>query len=199
MNLIKRSGLASVGLLSAFTASLCCITPLLALITGAFSLSLSWLEPARPYLIGFTIAVLAFAWYRQLVRDLRREEDCECQPIKTSFMNSKKTLAIITLSSLILLTFPYYGFALYQSPGKLTKTQQPSNLKSVYFSVKGMSCEACTKHIDGNLSKVSGVASSSTSYVKGITRIIYDPKKVSEDSLKAQINQTGYQVTGDKK
>jgi copper chaperone CopZ len=195
MKTTERSGLVSVGLLSAFAASLCCITPLLALITGTFGMasSFSWIEPARPYLIGITVIVLAFAWYQQLSRKSQEEESCQCEP--TSFMKSKKALLFITLFSGLLLAFPYYASALYEAPTKSTNIQQQSNLKLVNFSVKGMSCASCTAHIDGELSKVSGVAKSLTSYEKAETRVTYDPKKISVDSLKSKINRTGYQVT----
>ncbi|MEL0215875.1 MAG: mercuric transporter MerT family protein, partial [Burkholderiaceae bacterium] len=60
--------LIGAGLLTAFAASLCCITPVLALVAGTSGLasSFSWLEPARPYFIGLTILVLGFAWYQML-------------------------------------------------------------------------------------------------------------------------------------
>jgi mercuric ion transport protein len=195
MKTTERSGLVGVGLLSAFAASLCCITPLLAFITGTFGMAsfFSWVEPARPYLIGVTVIVLAFAWYQQLSKKSQKEEDCQCE--SSSFMKSKKALLFITLFSGLLLAFPYYSSALYDAPTKLTNIQQQSILKSVNFSVKGMSCASCTAHIDGTLSKVSGVAKSLTSYEKAETRVTYDPKKISVDSLKSQINRTGYQVT----
>ncbi len=195
MKTTKRPGLIGVGLLSAFAASLCCITPLLALITGTFGMasSFSWVEPARPYLIGITVIVLAFAWYQQLSGKSQEEENCQCEP--TSFMKSKKALLFITLFSGLLLAFPYYASALYETPTKSTNVQQQSNLKLVNFSVTGMSCASCTAHIDGALSKVSGVAKSLTSFEKSETKVTYDPKKISVDSLKSQINRTGYKVT----
>ena len=60
--------LIGAGLLTAIAASLCCITPVLALIAGTSGLAstFSWLEPFRPYFIGLTILVLAFAWYQKL-------------------------------------------------------------------------------------------------------------------------------------
>lgn len=196
MKTTKRPGLIGVGLLSAFAASLCCITPLLSLVTGIFGMasSFSWVEPARPYLIGITIIVLAFAWYQQLSKKSKEEENCQCEP--TSFMKSKKALLFITLFSGLLLAFPYYASALYEAPTKSTNVQQQSNLKLINFSVTGMSCASCTAHIDGTLSKVSGVAKSLTSFEKAETRVTYDPKKISVDSLKSQINRTGYKVTG---
>jgi len=196
MKTTERSGLVGVGLLSAFAASLCCITPLLALITGTFGIasSFSWVEPARPYLVGITVIVLAFAWYQQLSKKSQEEENCQCE--RTSFMKSKKALLFITLFSGLLLAFPYYASALYEAPTKLTNVQQQSNLKLVNFSVEGMSCASCTAHIDGALSKVSGVSKSLTSFEKAETKVTYDPKKISVDSLKSQINKTGYRVTG---
>lgn len=196
MKTTERSGLVSVGLLSAFAASLCCITPVIALITGTFGMvsSFSWVESARPYLIGITVIVLGFAWYQQLSRKSRKEENCGCE--RNPFMKSKKALLIITLFSGLLLAFPYYASALYETPTKLTNVHQQSNLKLVSFSVKGMSCASCTAHIDGALSKASGVEKSLTSFDKAETRVTYDPKKISVDSLKHQINRTGYQVTG---
>lgn len=60
--------LIGTGLLTAIAASLCCITPVLAIIAGTSGLAstFSWLEPFRPYFIGLTILVLAFAWYQKL-------------------------------------------------------------------------------------------------------------------------------------
>ena len=45
--------LIGAGLLTAIAASLCCITPVLALVAGTSGLAstFSWLEPARPYFI----------------------------------------------------------------------------------------------------------------------------------------------------
>ena len=48
------------GVLAAVAASLCCIAPVLALLAGTTGVAatFSWLEPFRPYLIGFTILIL---------------------------------------------------------------------------------------------------------------------------------------------
>ena len=66
---LKSPGTFSgAGVLSAIAASLCCITPVIALLAGSSSVAanFSWIEPARPYLIVVSIAVLAFAWYLRL-------------------------------------------------------------------------------------------------------------------------------------
>ena len=61
---------------TALLSSICCITPVLALIAGTSGLasSFSWLEPFRPYLIGLTILVLGFAWYQKLKAKKEIEE-----------------------------------------------------------------------------------------------------------------------------
>ena len=184
------------GLLAALAASLCCITPLIALLGGVSGIasSFSWIEPARSYLIGFTVLVFAFAWYRQFNKKLQTYDCCEVKP--ASFWQSRKFLLIVTLLSAILITFPYYSSVLYgatkQSSGITT---QQSDLKWVQLNVKGMGCADCTKHIDGVLSKVPGVVKVSTSFKKAQTSVTYDSKKTSADSLKNKIIQIGYQVT----
>jgi hypothetical protein len=82
--------LIGTGLLTAITASLCCITPVLALIGGTSGIAstFSWIEPFRPYLIGLTFLVLRFAWNQKLKP--RKEIDCECEmDEKLKFIQSK--------------------------------------------------------------------------------------------------------------
>jgi mercuric ion transport protein len=69
----------TVGILTAISASLCCITPVLALIAGTSGIAstFSWIEPFRPYFIGLTVLVLGFAWYQKLKP--KKQVDCECE------------------------------------------------------------------------------------------------------------------------
>ena len=87
----SENKLIGAGLLTAITASLCCITPVLALIAGTSGIAstFSWIEPFRPYLIGLTILVLGFAWYQKLKP--QKEIDCDCETDeKPKFIQSKK-------------------------------------------------------------------------------------------------------------
>src|SRR5690606_4204744 len=95
-------------------ASLCCITPVLALIagTGSIASSFSWIEPARPYLIGLTVAVLLFAWYQKLKP--QASDDCGCAiDEKPTFFQSKTFLLIITLFAALMIGFPSYAKFLF--------------------------------------------------------------------------------------
>ncbi|WP_441347592.1 mercuric transporter MerT family protein [Sphingobacterium sp. 1.A.4] len=81
--------LIGTGLLTAIAASLCCITPVLAIIAGTSGLAsaFSWLEPFRPYFIGLTILVLGFAWYQKLKPQKRIDCNCEITE-KPNFMQT---------------------------------------------------------------------------------------------------------------
>ena len=82
---IKSSGtFTGAGVLTAIAASLCCITPVIALLAGGSSVAanFSWIEPARPYLIGLSIAVLTFAWYLKLKPTKTNDMDCNCETTK---------------------------------------------------------------------------------------------------------------------
>ncbi len=82
--------LIGAGLLTAIAASLCCVTPVLALIAGTSGLAstFSWLESFRPYFIGLTILVLGFAWYQKLKP--KKQIDCNCETAeKPKFIQSK--------------------------------------------------------------------------------------------------------------
>lgn len=59
--------------------SFCCVLPLVVVLgglSGAAS-TLSWIEPAEPYLIGFSILALGFSFYQ--VYKPQPEIDCECE------------------------------------------------------------------------------------------------------------------------
>src|SRR5690606_35799426 len=100
--------LAGLGLLTAISASLCCITPVLALLAGTSGLAstLSLLDPFRTYFFGLTVLVLAFAWYQTLKP--QKQIDCCDTSEKTPFIQSKKLLGFVTVSAVLLLAFPSY-------------------------------------------------------------------------------------------
>jgi len=86
------------GLLAAFGASLCCITPVLAVLAGSTGLAsiFTWMEPFRPYLIALTVIVLAYAWWDKL-KPKKADIACACdadEEGKVSFWYSKTFLFI---------------------------------------------------------------------------------------------------------
>jgi copper chaperone CopZ len=64
------------------------------------------------------------------------------------------------------------------------------------FTVEGMHCESCSSAITTSLEKTDGVVEASADHVKGTAEAVYDPRKVEVETLKAEIEELGYTVTG---
>ena len=127
----SENKLIGAGILTAITASLCCITPVLALIAGTSGIAstFSWIKPFIPYLIGLTVLVLVFAWCQKL-KPLK-EIDCECEKDeKPKFMQSKKFLGIVTVFSVVMLAFPYYSGIFYSNIEKQIIIVDKSDIKN---------------------------------------------------------------------
>ncbi len=190
--------LMSAGIFTAIAASLCCITPVLALVagTGSMASSFSWMAPARPFLIGLTIAVLAFAWYLKIKPTKTNDMDCNCETVKkASFLQSKTFLAIVTVFAVLMMTFPLYAKIFYPKPkAQAAAVVAVDNRQQTKFIIQGMTCEACEEHVNNELSKVAGVISYKTSYATRSSLVDFDRSKVSESAIEAVINKTGYKV-----
>ena len=187
------------GLLTAISASLCCITPVLALVAGTSGLAstFSWLEPARPYFIGLTILVLGFAWYQKLKP--KKQIDCNCETEeKPKFIQSKMFLGIVTAFAIVMLAFPYYAHIFYPKTEKQVIVVDKSNVQTVEFTISGMTCASCEEHVNHEVNKLSGIIKSSTSYENGNAIVEFDNSKTNITDIEKAINGTGYSVT-DKK
>ncbi len=193
----KSGKWAGAGLLSAVAASLCCIAPVLALISGASGVAstFSWMEPFRPYLIGITVLVLAFAWYQKLKPKTKEEIDCNCDDDgKLPFMQTKKFLGMITIFAALMLAFPYYSGIFYPDNKKEVIIIDSSNVHNVSFNIKGMTCSSCEEHVNHAVNELDGIISVESSYKNGNSKIAYDPNRISEEAIKAAIATTGYKI-----
>ena len=194
-----KNKLAVTSILTAITASLCRITPVLALIAGTSGVAstFSWIEPFRPYLIGLTILVLLFAWYQKLKPE--KEIDCECETDKEpKFMQSKTFLGIVTAFAIVMLAFPYYSSMLYPKTEKQIIIVDKSNIKTIEYKISGMTCASCEAHVNHEVNKLNGIVNSKTSYENGNAIIEFDETKTNELEIEKAINATGYKVTNKK-
>lgn len=194
----SNNKIAGVGLLTAIAASLCCITPVIALVAGTSGMAstFSWMEPARPYLIGFTILTLGFAWYQKLKP--QKEVDCNCDTDeKKSFMQSKLFLGIITVFAAVMLTFPYYSHMFYDNEVSGTSINAEQAQKSE-FTIDGMTCESCEEHVTHEILQLEGIGTVDVSYDKGNAVVEFDKNKTNEYEITKAINSTGYTVTNTK-
>ncbi len=147
-----------LSMLTALCSSLCCITPILVIIggTGSMVSSFHWLEPFRPYFISASVLVLGFAWFQLL--NTKKKEDC-CEPRKISFFRSKGHLSIITIFSLLLITFPSYsGFFFNESAIHLLDQDKNKNIE---LKVSGITCTSCELEIESEVKKLHGILISS--------------------------------------
>lgn len=194
----SNNKIIGAGILTATAASLCCITPVLALISGTSGIAsaFSWMEPFRPYLIGLTIAVLGFAWYQKLKPRKKDEIVCDCAEDKPSFWQGKTFLAIVTVLSFLLMAFPKFSHIFYpKAERKEIVIVDKSNIQQVEFKIKGLTCEACTEHINLALSKVPGIIEYKTEYKAGSSTVKFDNSKTNQNSIADAINKSGYKVT----
>lgn len=187
--------LLGAGVISAIAASLCCITPVLALISGASGAAsaFSWMEPLRPYLIAITVLVLGFAWYQKLKP--RKEIECDCETDeKTPFMQTKLFLGIVTVFAVVMLAFPYYSSIFYPEKAVNTEIVEVKNIQELDVNIKGMTCESCNLHVEHEVFELPGIISAKADYSTGKAIVKFDKSKTSADSVLAAINKTGYRV-----
>jgi len=193
----KNKKLIGAGIITALAASLCCITPVLALFAGVSGIAsmFSWIEPFRPYLMWITILVLAFAWYQKLKPKKQDEIDCACEEDeKPSFWQSKKFLGIVTVFAAVMLAFPHYSYMFYpdKKPGITQNTQ--SKISESLFEVKGMTCASCNEHVEHEVSLLPGYIGAIADYQTGTVKVKYDNTLSSKSEVINAINSTGYKV-----
>ncbi len=193
----KDKKLMWTSILTAVGASLCCITPVLALISGASGIAatFSWLEPLRPYLIGITILVLGFAWYQKLKP--KNEIDCDCETDeKPKFIQSKIFLGLVTGFAIVMLAFPYYGSAFYPETEKEIIIVDRANIQKINIGIDGLTCTSCEEHVNHSVNQLNGILNINSSFEKGNAIIEFDKSITTTGEIEIAINSTGYTVTG---
>lgn len=195
---------ASAGVLVAFTASLCCITPVLALLSGisGVAATFSWMEPFRPYLIGLTVLVLGFAWYQKLKPRTQEEIECACEEDeKPSIWKSKNFLGIVTIFAALMLAFPSYSGIFFpdNSNAATVVVVNENDIVNVELTIEGMTCTGCEHSVNYALTGSTGVIEATASYQIGTASVKFDQSKVSVTELASAVEEsTGYKVTNKK-
>lgn len=191
--------LYSAGIVAALGASLCCITPVLALVAGigGAASAFSWLDSYRPLFIGLTLIVLGFAWYQKLkIKKQVAACDCEDGEENKPFVQSKAFLGAVTVFALLLLLFPYYSTAFFPKPTKtVIAVAQQANLQQARLQIKGMTCSGCESSVNHALATKAGVVEAKASYDAGIAKVTFDPTLINPELLKKAIEEeVGYEV-----
>ena len=68
------------------------------------------------------------------------------------------------------------------------------NHTTLTLQIVGMHCTSCVMNIDFELEDLNGVQSANTNYAKAITKVTFDPKKITVDMLSNTIRKLKYDV-----
>ena len=185
---------AYTGLFAAVAASSCCIPPVIALIAGVggSASALSWMEPFRPYLIGLAAIAIGYAWYAYLKP--KKADDCCEVDAKPKWYQTKGFLIGITLFAAISISFPYYSHIFYPDNKKEVIVVNQSDIQTVNFDVKGMTCASCEEHVKHAVNELEGIVNVAASYEKANAEVEFDNTKTSKEDIEKAINSTGYKV-----
>ncbi len=184
------------GVFTAIGASLCCITPILAVLAGSTGMasSFSWMEPFRPYLIALTVIVLAYAWWDKL-KPAKEGIECACDPDengKVSFWHTKTFLAIVTIFSAVMLSFPYWGDSLIGGQKEKVIIVDRTNVVKKTINIEGMTCAACEATVARVGGEVDGVIDILASTKNKNAIVEYDKSKTNINEIMQAIAATGY-------
>ncbi len=185
--------LVGLGLLGAMASSLCCTIPLIAAIAGGTGLvaNVSWLETYRPYLIGFSLVMLGFAWYQELRP--ARAPACACNtPEKKSFFRSRAFLGMMTAFALLMGAFPYLRASKAPAPRVVVVHQEA--LRSADVHIEGMTCTSCENHVMEAINGLDGIVAVQASYRDGLAHVSFDTTRTSLQEIENAITQSGYSV-----
>ena len=194
-----NKNLMAAGVLTAISASLCCITPVLGILGGIGGVAsiFSWLEPYRLDMISLTTLLLGFAWYQKFKPKTKDEIGCECETNENpSFLQSKLFLSIVTVLAGILISFPYYSGVFFSSLDADTIIVERENLATVQIKIEGMTCSGCEHSVNKAIRKLAGVLDVTSNHITGLVKIKYDKSKVSSGEFKNVIENTvGFTVS----
>ncbi len=197
MNPSTDKKLIGAGVLSAFAASLCCITPVLAFLSGATGLAstFSWMEPARPWLIALSVGILGFAWYQKLKPRTAAEIQCACEEDrKTPFLQTKTFLGIVTVLAALMMAFPWYGSLIYPEDQTKTVIVPADQVDTATYQVAGMTCPSCEEHVRYGVAGVDGVIDVTADYRTGKAVVRFDRGRTDIEAIRRAIDATGYKV-----
>lgn len=184
------------GALTAIVASLCCITPVLAVLAGATGLAstFSWVEPFRPYLIAITILLLAYAWWEKL--KLKKQNiECACDPDeegKVSFWHTQTFLLLVTVFSVLMLSFPYWGDTFIKNDKPKVVVVDKANVFKTRINIEGMTCPTCEATVERIGGDVEGVISIKASTEDKFAIVEFDQTKTDINTIMKAIGNAGY-------
>lgn len=110
------------------------------------------------------------------------------KPEKTVSLKGLALFCVIALAGAFILAYPLRAEPV-QPP-----QNTPALLKTVSFSVEGMSCASCVSKVKRTLKALDGVVGVDVSLEERRARVQYIEEKVSPDSIAAAVRDLGYKT-----
>ena len=195
----KRKGLLLVAsVAAAIGASLCCILPIVAAVTGAGAIAAGVaFEKWRPYLLGLTGLLLVggfFLAWRDHKKACAAGSLCATKPMSRW---NRIALGILATGVVALAAFPYYSGAVAQmmvrQPGP-ARSASSAGLSTVAFQVPDMDCPACAVSLSATLRKLPGVADAKLDVDSRKAVVTYDPSTQNVAALQKVISDAGFHI-----
>jgi copper chaperone CopZ len=195
---MKRLDSKRLSLLSALTASACCLPPLLLLVFSIGSATAgAALARYHWWFLGVGVVLITISW-TMFIRERRACKTDRCaRPV-----NKRLTIASLVFGTMVVggfaanAVYPYLGLA-EKTETKIERAaaQQPTSQVAV-IPIEGMTCLTCEAHVEKVLHEVPGVTSADASTANANAVVAFDPAKTSVDVLIQSINtHTGYTAT----
>ena len=188
-------------LIAAVTASLCCILPVLATVTGAGAIAAgAAFDRWRPYLLGLTGLLLAggfFLAWRDHKKTCAPGSLCATKPMGR--WNSI-ALGILATSVVALAAFPYYSGAVarlvVRQPGPAPAVAS-ADLSTVAFQVPDMDCPACAVALSAAFRKLPGVVDAKLDVDSRKAVVTFDRSAENVAVLKKVITDAGFHIASE--
>jgi mercuric ion transport protein len=176
----------NLGILSALTASACCVGPLLLILLGLGGLGLGAVIGKYHWvLIAAAAALLSLGWVAYL------KEKNSCEKAACEMKNKGITRNILILASAAVLGFTGLNVYTYAGGDQRINAQTGTQIT---IPVKGMTCATCELSVNSAVKKLPGVFDVKASAKNQTALVSYDPNKTSLDKITEAINKTGYKA-----
>lgn len=181
---MKANGL---GILSAMTASVCCLGPFVLILAGLGGLGLgAVIGKYHWYFILGAGTFLAFAWRSYF------KEKKSCETNLCEMEGKKMTRTVLALATAVVLTFAGLNLYTYAKGGSVQDVAGQGVQLSI--PVEGMSCFTCETSVQSAVKKLHGIYDVKASAKEQMAWVSYDPEKTSLDHIIAAINETGFKA-----
>src|SRR3989338_10690094 len=181
---MKAKGL---GILSALTASVCCLGPFVLILAGLGSLGLGAVIGKYHWYFVLTAALLVGIAWRSYFKE---KKSCEAKLCEME--GQKMTKAILLVATTVVLTFAGLNLYTYAK----SSPAQELNAQGVQMDipVEGMTCFTCETTVQSAVSKLPGIYDVKASAKEKTAWVSYDPKKTSPEHIITAINETGFKA-----